>query len=78
MKIVVSKQIGNLFKINFEYDNTVADIKKKIEEKDGVKSEHQVLVHAGKILENSRLAVEYGIDDNSTIYLTLRLKGGKF
>ncbi|GLI65504.1 hypothetical protein VaNZ11_009053, partial [Volvox africanus] len=56
---------------------TVADLKRRIEDTEGVPSCSQGLVHGGRQLDDERSLQSYGIADHSTVHLVLRLRGGK-
>ncbi|KAI6660678.1 Ubiquitin [Oopsacas minuta] len=60
---------------------TIGKLKSDISAKCGIKVEHQRLLYAGKQLEEMRNgfvmnAQDYGITNNSTIMLVIRLPGG--
>jgi len=41
----------------------------------GIPVDQQRIIHAGRQLDDRRLMVEYGIEDGSTVFLVLRLRG---
>ena len=55
-------------------DQTIKDIKKKIEDKESIETKHQSLFFNGKPLENDRTLFDYMIRKDSTLYLYLRGK----
>lgn len=59
------------------YSTTVGELQGLIQEHTGVPSTEQRLIYAGKELQQgSRTLVDYGIPDEGTIHLVLRLLGG--
>ncbi|KAL5705381.1 hypothetical protein ACHQM5_023690 [Ranunculus cassubicifolius] len=55
--------------------DTVDDVKKMIEEKDGMPVDLQRLIFAGRQLEDQRNLSDCHIEDNSTISMVTRLRG---
>ena len=55
-------------------DQTIEDIKKKIEDKESIETKHQSLFFNGIPLENDRTLFDYMIRKDSTLYLYLRGK----
>jgi len=58
-------------------DTTVAEIMSRMEEKQGIKVEHQNLFCNGKSLISSRTLAQQGVGPGSTIHLLLKVRGGR-
>ncbi|KAH0713378.1 hypothetical protein KY290_008975 [Solanum tuberosum] len=58
-----------------ECDDTIADIKAAIQEKEGIRFHKQRLIYAGKQLENDHSFRDYNICYDSQIDLVLRMCG---
>ncbi|XP_041854550.1 ubiquitin-like protein ISG15 [Melanotaenia boesemani] len=56
-------------------DMTVNDFKNKVQRDEGVPVNQQRLIHEGREMMTGRLS-DYGVKALSTVYLTLRLRGG--
>ena len=57
--------------------HAVEDVKKKIEQKENVPFDQQVLIFEGKQLQDEYKLSTYDIEENSTLNLVLREKGSK-
>ncbi|NP_001118081.1 ubiquitin-like protein [Oncorhynchus mykiss] len=55
---------------------TVTQFKAKVQNKEAVPANQQRLIHEGRQLEDGQKLENYNIRNQSTIYLTLRLRGG--
>eukprot|EP00941_MAST-03F_sp_MAST-3F-sp1_P005647 g5647.t1 len=67
---------GKTKSIDVDCNDRVEDLKLKIEDREGVPCSEQRLVFGGKQLENGRTLLECKIRRESTVHLSLRLRGG--
>ena len=59
-----------------KYETTVWELKEKIAQCEGIPLDQQRLIFGGSQLEDHRTLAYYDICEDSTVHLTLRLKGG--
>jgi len=76
MQVFVKTLTGKTITVDCEPDESVESLKAKIQEKEGVAPDQQRIIFGGKQLDSLKSLSDYDIDDDSTLHLVLRLRGG--
>jgi ubiquitin len=75
-RIFIKTLTGKVIHLFVNLADTINDVKSKIEEQEGIPPDQQRLIFAGQQLEDARRLYEYNVENDSTLHMVLRLRGG--
>lgn len=78
MQIFVKTLTGRTVTLIVEETDTVAEVKQKFKDKDGVPVAEQRFIYGGHELKDEQTLRHYNIFKDATLHLVLRLPGGGF
>ena len=75
-QIFIKTLTGKSITIVVRKEDSIQDLKGKIQDKEGIPPDHQRIIYGGKQLQDDRTWSDYDISKDATLHLVIRLPGG--
>uniref|UniRef100_I3KYJ1 ISG15 ubiquitin like modifier n=1 Tax=Oreochromis niloticus TaxID=8128 RepID=I3KYJ1_ORENI len=75
IQVFLKNEKGQLNTYDIQPGETVSNFKNRVESREGVPASQQRLIHESREMQGGKLE-DYNVRNHSTIYMTLRLRGG--
>lgn len=76
MQIFIKTLTGKNMVTQVEPSDTIASLKAKIQDREGIPVDQQRLIFGGKQLDDTKTIQDYNIQSDNSVHLVLRLRGG--
>lgn len=77
MQVFVKTFSGKTLTMEVEPDESIESVKNKLQDKEGIPPNQQRILFGGKQLDARKTISDYDIENESTMHLVLRLRGGE-
>ncbi len=75
--LTVRTLTGKSIRVTVVSSDTIENVKRKVQDQEGITPDQQQLIYASHPLENRRTLADYGIEAGDVVWLTLMLRGGE-
>lgn len=76
MFIKVKNLTGRVIDLDVDTDDSIQQVKEKLEEKEGIPPDQQRLIFSGRAMADDRKLSSYNVVSGNTLHLVLALRGG--